>query len=829
MLNKKEEKKPISNSSAETSDDHFSSAGPHLWEDDSGTSDAEDWFDLHQSDSFLEETVMEPYDSQHASSTVFTPEENSEPSDIHENQSEEYPLGLGMSIDEFMSDANFSSGVSAANYSGVGPSSGHESLDLSQSKTTSNTSDVSGGNSATQLYKNAHGSLQNLWRFWEQGAVASATHDWFSEKSKATKKNNPLKKVYSSLSEQAKERDTDYRFGILPASITAAKTAVKAYDENIEESYEQKRDRVDDLFRFIYKNMSLAYIERQELGEVLGVLRFQPEKKGFLRKIYKARVKKFNKAAKRYLDLFSDYLELEREILALHTEISTETNKELKKKEKKLKVMLKKRLSMINTLKKVAANCVKLAEKLDPEKEKDLQMRLYLQSQIKEVWEEKTEKSLQWWKKRAKAVVEPKETDKFGAARIIGEIKQQRDEAKSLAKIEMGSMSEIGEAENEEDIAEIITEEDMQTIYETSLKNIVEGYGKKPRYYPSEKVLMIVSNIRKKYHKAIPGMGKEGSKTGINTYLKHGYGQWDINLASGSRVYAVKSAPISMLDVDGEEEVFRQSGPIKVKKVSRASEMAPDKDVLVKLKYGLKKNDPRRVIAACSYENVILGEGLAVSTNVEGKRKALLEKIEEVVLKRARAHYPEYEIPGPIFRLNVNASAGQPGWGASAHGMLNKVPEDWKNEKKWKKNKKQKKWNAAMLKITKGAILDKSTEISENISNLVKEMEEGPAGLTAASMPALTLAYTYQSESNQGDAYVAVRYGHLGKVLLPADAGPNTEVAPGDPLGIVTPAGNAISPHIHMEIRLFRSRIEEKKKEPAYAFLDPVMFFKSSE
>lgn len=378
----------------------------------------------------------------------------------------------------------------------------------------------------------------------------------------------------------------------------------------------------------------------------------------------------------------------------------------------------------------------------------------------------------------------------------------------------------------------LLDDEQRWWIYHTALYSIEVGFPG----FSMEHSIRWIDKHRLKVAENLEALGK-GLPPAIDTYDKHGAGQYDIHIAAGTDIEATLPDVVDLAGVYGSKQkrLFQRQSTI----VWTAAQIGPldgDEDVLAKLVYGyfgreltdrakmmdylngsgggVRPNpDATRILGALTLENVIAGS--PPSAEVAAARTAIRDAMETALRAELKKLKTPVEIPDDVKILRtVDASSGHFGGGSTISKEAYDVflalrPKGWKYNKDTAR--------AEVLKAARRIVLSDAT-VSAPLEKLMKDLFA--IGKGNRSGPWVTLLHKYKEAATGQEAWVAVDYRHLHAVNVQA----GKSVTAGEVIGKVGSSGNSISPHIHMGIPVY-------EKDPrgrgvlALGFLTPQDFF----
>jgi hypothetical protein len=328
------------------------------------------------------------------------------------------------------------------------------------------------------------------------------------------------------------------------------------------------------------------------------------------------------------------------------------------------------------------------------------------------------------------------------------------------------------------------------------------------------------------------------AKTSPDTYSGHGWGQYDLNAPAGTKVDVVEPKEIDLSSVlGGPPRTFEWAGS-RVSAVFGKDPRQTEKDVLDKLAYGFfgrdrafekkieetdveqglppnRSPEPNRLVAGLLYRSTVEGTELEIEDQLVQFRDQLEDLLEDAdEFKGLRVNDDE-----KILTQTFDASTGDFG----TPNLLNPAAFTT-GGKAGIPGAVLRAFNTAVSRILK-----EDSDFTRGVFLLMKErlenlkatggVEAGHKGVLDWAGPSVFVLHKYTVKGGSEEAWIRVIYLHLHKA----------EAKPGklskDPLvvGQVGSGGNAISPHVHMAISVFRS--EPAWNTPPVDYIDPTDFF----
>lgn len=400
------------------------------------------------------------------------------------------------------------------------------------------------------------------------------------------------------------------------------------------------------------------------------------------------------------------------------------------------------------------------------------------------------------------------------------------------------------------DLATLLDDQQLWWIYHTALNNIGNGFGS----FSHEHTLLGLVKQRSAVSKNRQALGVDSSLS-VGTYHGHGEGQYDINTAAGKDIKAVQPDQVDLTRVLGrrtgsaDPRLFDRVSS-KVQSFAEIKAEDADEDVLAKLAYGFfgrswkdrdkmseylaasaedrKKlskpaPDASRILAGLVFEKTITGTTL--SSEVSTARTNIREKLEAALHAELRKLTPAVDIPDTVKILEtVDASAERQYGGISmitkdAYDAFWAVPAASKGKSAPYPKKNKEKVSHAVFGVVNRVVLSDPT-VNAPLEKLIADLLGKGRG--NRSGPYVTLIHHYKEAATGKEAWVEVDYRHLLAVSV-KKAG--DAVNPEDVIGKVGSSGNAISPHIHMAIRVYEDDPYRRPKPSPIGYLVPLEFF----
>ncbi|HWM89211.1 MAG TPA: DUF4157 domain-containing protein [Thermoanaerobaculia bacterium] len=392
----------------------------------------------------------------------------------------------------------------------------------------------------------------------------------------------------------------------------------------------------------------------------------------------------------------------------------------------------------------------------------------------------------------------------------------------------------------------LLDDKERWWIYHTALNDIGAGV---PGFSHEHTLLkLVVHRSAVSSNRKALGVAHDVS---VGTYHGHGEGQYDIHSPAGREVKAVQPDTVDLTRILGlrqgsaDRRLF-QRVDTQVRSLDVVDAGSGNEDLLAKLSYGyfgrkwkdrdkmveflgadaaaredLPKpaSDASRVIGGLVMENVIAGT--APTPSAGAAQKDIRQKLEAALHAKLRTLDPPVDIPDTTDILaTVDASRNSFG-GISmitqaARDTFKAVQGRRPGKKPYATNDKVKQ---AVFKATR-EILKTDTSVSEPLEKLISDLlATGDRG--NRSGPHITLIHRYREEDSGKEVFIEVDYRHMHQVaaLKPGDV-----VDPETVIGKVGSSGNAVSPHIHMAIRVYE-RDPRGGRAVAIGYLVPLEFF----
>jgi hypothetical protein len=328
--------------------------------------------------------------------------------------------------------------------------------------------------------------------------------------------------------------------------------------------------------------------------------------------------------------------------------------------------------------------------------------------------------------------------------------------------------------------------------------------------------------------------------TSPDTYSGHGWGQYDLNAPAGTKIDVVQPTDIDLSQVlGGKPRVFEWIGS-RVNTVFGQDPHQTEKDVLDKLAYGFFGRDrafekkieqtdldksglpenrtpePNRLVAGLLYRSTVAGGELEIEDQLVALRSDL-EVLLEDSPEFAGLRVDENE---EILTKTFDASAGDFG----TANLLNRAAFVAAGTRGGIPAPALTAFNVAITRILK-----EDSSFTRAVFTLMKTrledlrsqggVEAGHLGVLDWAGPSVYVLHHYRLKGGAEEAWIRVIYLHLHKV--DAKVGKMSK----DPLtvGEVGSGGNAISPHVHMSIAIFRT--EPSWNTAPVDYIDPTDFF----
>lgn len=388
------------------------------------------------------------------------------------------------------------------------------------------------------------------------------------------------------------------------------------------------------------------------------------------------------------------------------------------------------------------------------------------------------------------------------------------------------------------DLATLLDDKQLWWIYHTALNNVGSGFPG----FSHEATLLGLVQQRSAVSKNRQALGVEHNLS-VGTYRGHGEGQYDINTAAGKEIKAVQPAQVDLsraLSKRGRGSgtpLLYEHVSTEVASFTKVDATDGDEDVLAKLAYGFfgrewkdrdkmaeylsgvrtrktpKPNpDAWRVVAGLVFENTISGS--PPSAEVSTARNEIREKLDTALHAELRKLTPPVDIPDDVKILATLDASEEKQYGAihmfnpKAVDLFRKVPG--KGKKAAYNTDKAKK---ALYMAIRRIVLDDAT-VNVPLEKLIADLLGKGKG--NRSGPHVTLIHVYKKVGGSERAWIEVDYRHLSEVAALTKGG---SVSSGDVIGKVGSSGNAISPHIHMAIRVYE---DDPRKDSKYNPVKPV-------
>jgi len=370
-------------------------------------------------------------------------------------------------------------------------------------------------------------------------------------------------------------------------------------------------------------------------------------------------------------------------------------------------------------------------------------------------------------------------------------------------------------------------------IYWQFIKNARDGF----EGFAMEHTLLPLVLARNKMITRPKATGIDDVQVSLDTYARHGWGQYDLNALARTKIDVVQPPEIDLSQVlGGPPRMFEWVGS-RVSAVFGKDPRQTEKDVLDKLAYGFfgldpgfekkieqtdldagglpanRNSAPNRLVAGLLYRHTVEGAELEIENRLIQLRSDLEQKLEDSP-EFARLRIDENQ---EILRETLDASIGDFGTpnmlnraAFVAVGTQGNIPAPVLN----------------MFNQTISRILKEDNDFTRAVFSLLKErvaylrsangVEAGHRGVLDWAGASVYVLHHYRLKGGTEEAWIRVMYLHLHKV----DSVVTNESR--DPLtvGEVGSSGASINPHVHMSIAVLRT-----KDTPAIDYIDPTDFF----
>lgn len=370
------------------------------------------------------------------------------------------------------------------------------------------------------------------------------------------------------------------------------------------------------------------------------------------------------------------------------------------------------------------------------------------------------------------------------------------------------------------------------SIYHKAMQNIEGGFPGFAMEHTISVVLDARSGIADRQTTGIEKAER------VDTYLTHGEGQYDIGANAGNQVKAALPGSVDLSNILGPRAGV--SSRIFTRKESRAragSKGSAEADVLNKLDWGffgrswtqdqkkafLEDKDqkfpardpmPERLLGGLLFENTIADSSL--SKPIEEMRTQVRARMEETVRADLISQGINIDENASILS-SVNASSGDFGRGNMVdQGTFAKVINP-KTQKAFTRNAAVE----LVMNATRRAILNDESIIAD-VKQLMQTLR---ANVVSGDLsgPTVQVVHTFTEATTKEQAWIVVTYIHLRETSR--DLETNKQIQQDQLLANVGSGTNAISPHVHMSIAVYRNDPGEHKSAIPVGYLDPLDFF----
>jgi hypothetical protein len=330
------------------------------------------------------------------------------------------------------------------------------------------------------------------------------------------------------------------------------------------------------------------------------------------------------------------------------------------------------------------------------------------------------------------------------------------------------------------------------------------------------------------------------AKTSPDTYSGHGWGQYDLNAPAGTDVDVVAPTEIDLSQVlGGKPRMFEWIGS-RVSAVFGQDPRQTEKDVLDKLAYGFFGRDrgfekkieqtdlettglptnrtpePNRLVAGLLFRSTVQGAELEIEDRLVQLRSDLEQLLQDSPEFAGLRVNEDEEILTETF----DASSGDFG----TRNLLNPAAFAAPGTTGGISARVLTAFNTSITRILK-----EDSDFTRAVFTLMQErvqhlretggVEAGRRGVLDWAGPSVFVLHQYRLKGGTEEAWIRVMYLHLHRV----DA--KVTKMTRDPLtvGQVGSGGNAVSPHIHMGIAVYRT--EPSWNTEPIDHIDPTDFF----
>lgn len=427
---------------------------------------------------------------------------------------------------------------------------------------------------------------------------------------------------------------------------------------------------------------------------------------------------------------------------------------------------------------------------------------------------------------------------------IRGEAEDRLKEARKVRESKLAGILPTATQEPGLSLATLLDDKQLWWIYHTALNNIGSGFGS----FSHEHTLLGLVTQRSAVSKNREALGVD-SNISVGTYHGHGEGQYDINAAAGKEIKAVQPDQVDLSRVLNDRSAsgtprFFDRVSTKVLSFSEIDATDGDEDVLAKLAYGFfgrswkdrdkmaeflagvrgkaipkPAPDASRIVAGLVFENTITGS--PPSEAVKKARDDVREKLETALHTELRKLTPSVDIPDTVKILATLDASEEKQYGGvhmiteDAYSVFFKIPGKGKAKSAYTRDKAR---NEIFKAVNSIVLADATVNVplEKLLSDLLAKGKGNRSG------PHVTLIHHYKEAGTGKEAWIEVDYRHLLEVAaLKKGDTVNSE----DVIGKVGSSGNAISPHIHMAIRVYETNPQTDRKASPIGYLMPLDFF----
>jgi hypothetical protein len=371
------------------------------------------------------------------------------------------------------------------------------------------------------------------------------------------------------------------------------------------------------------------------------------------------------------------------------------------------------------------------------------------------------------------------------------------------------------------------------SIYQKALQNIEGGFSGFAMEHTISVVLDARSGIADRQATGIEKAER------VDTYLTHGEGQYDIEANAGLKVKAALPGTVDLSNILGPSAggAAKRLFTRVESRVRPGQKGSADADVLNKVDWGffgrgwnenqkrafldekgekLPARDPmpERLLGGLLFEDTIADSSL--SKPIEEARTLIRARMEDAIHADLIAQGLNIDENAQILR-SVNASSGGFGRGDMVDPSAFAQFTNPATQKAFTKNA----ITELVMKATRRAILNDEGIIGD-VKHLMQTLRANVAS-GDLSGPTVQVVHTFVEGVTKQQVWIVVNYIHLRAIASGLETGkPLTQ----DQLMANVGSGtNAISPHVHMSIAVYRNDPGEHKSSIPIGYLDPLDFF----